>query len=116
MKLKILRSDFTSVREEGRACYLPDPSAPLPGPWIEVKGNGAYVADGPYNLCCGGVPPDFRVVELECEGPTGADTPKLVVCYRRVRVVRILGEIPAATEVGVVGLHSGTTLKREEKP
>jgi hypothetical protein len=111
---KILRSDFTSVRDEGRVNYLPDPSAPLPGPWIDVPGLGAFVSMAGAGLYCGGVPKDWRCVQLEVGGslldarldacPTG------VMRWRRVRVIAILDQLPSATQTGNIVVHEGASL------
>ena len=83
--LKFLRADGSSISAEyGRVKY------PLDGSWIEVPGNGAYVAmtDG---LNSGGV--GEIIVALECETPVlSVSSPLGVECYRRVRVVKHLDE------------------------
>ena len=73
--LKLLREDGSSLREQGRMRYPPDE-------WIEVPGNGAYVAvtDG---LTSGGMGP--LLVVVECQNPTGTHAPYGVTCYRGVR-------------------------------
>lgn len=72
---KLLRSDGSSLRKEGRVFY------PM-GEWITVPGNGAYVAVT-GGLVMGGSGP--LLTYMECEDPTGAEAPVGVACYRRVR-------------------------------
>ena len=85
--LKFLRADGSSIGDTyGRVKY------PLDGSWIDVPGNGAYVAmtDG---LNSGGV--GDIIVAMECETPIlSVETPRGVTCYRRVRIVKHLdGEL-----------------------
>ena len=107
---KILTSDYTSVRDAGRVCYLPDPAAPLPGPWIEVPGKGSYVSLNGEGLFCGGVPQNWKCVRLEVEEPTPTKCARGVECFGRVRVLELLDQPPAATQVGNIGVDAWGSL------
>lgn len=72
---KLLREDGGSLRESNRVIYPVDE-------WIEVPGNGAYVAVT-GGLTLGGV--DLVLAYFECADPTGALAPRGVMCFRRVR-------------------------------
>lgn len=89
---KLLASDGGSINSEhGRVLY------PL-GEWIDVPGNGAYIAVT-GGLLAGGVGP--LLAYFECREPTGAAATAGVVCFRRVRLLndpckvdaRLMGEI-----------------------
>ncbi len=81
---KMLRSDYTSLREEGRVQYDPD------GGWVTVPGHGAYVAVE------GGLTADGRgpvIVRMECRSQVPHNEfglPYGVQCFRRVRIVHVL--------------------------
>jgi hypothetical protein len=73
---KLLRDDGGSITDDhGRVIY------PI-GEWIEVDGNGAYVAIT-AGLTSGGAGPVLAY--FECAEPTQALAPEGVICYRRVR-------------------------------
>src|SRR3990172_10281306 len=76
--LKLLAKDGQSLREEGRV------TCPADGSWIDVPGNGAYLAitDG---LTSGGYGPTLAVLEYDPESRVPCAAPEGVECYRRVR-------------------------------
>lgn len=73
--VKMLTPEGTSLREEGRVFYPVDE-------WVEVKGNGAYIARednvdaGGWGVLCWFQCEDEIVVD---------DAPKGVECFRRVK-------------------------------
>jgi hypothetical protein len=107
---KLLRADGSSLRAEGRV-YYPLPENGQPGAWTEVDGNGARCAE-PGGLILEG---EGRVgplaVELETDNaPDVVSSIMTGVHYRRrVRVVRILEQLPV--EFGITihrqGVHVG---------
>ncbi len=90
---KMLRSDGTSLRKKGRVDYLV-PSNGQPGPWVEVPGNGAYVAvEGGLAISGHGT----VIVRMECDPESEVMPPDLppcgVRCFRRVRVLEVVDQV-----------------------
>jgi hypothetical protein len=79
--LKLLTKDGQSINGNyGRIVY------PDTGKWINVPGNGAYVAiEG--GLTSGGCGPLLAVIEYDPESSVRCNAPSGVRCYRRVRRV-----------------------------
>ena len=79
--LKLLAADGGSVTEEYERVFYPI------GKWVEVPGNGAYMAitDGLNCAANRGKLLGF----FECEEPTGALAPEGVVCFRKCRRLTI---------------------------
>ena len=103
--LKLLAAGGGSINDaHGRIIYPIDQ-------WIDVPGNGAYIAvrDG---LCSGGSGPILAF--FECAEPTGACAPAGVICYRRVR--RLSRPVPIQNFPGSLDLRGcdlkGVTLPR----
>ena len=66
---------------------------PLDGTWSTVPGNGSYVSMEGEGVTSGGVGP--LKVRLEVEGEVTVESkPNGVRCWRRVRVVEVLGDWP----------------------
>ena len=84
MNLKLLRPDGCSLTD-ARSNYSPV-LYPLDGTWIDVSGNGAYIAHNTGGLFRGGV--GDLLVELECLDATGVVADGSVTTFQRVRVVR----------------------------
>jgi hypothetical protein len=105
---KLLRADGSSLRAEGRV-YYPLPENGQPGAWTEVDGNGAHCAEPGGLILEGRVGP--LAVELETDNaPDVVSSIMTGVHYRRrVRVVRILEQLPV--EFGITihrqGVHVG---------
>lgn len=72
---KMLAADGGSLAAGNRVIYPVDE-------WIEVGGNGAYVAVS-GGLTEAGIGEILAL--FECQEPTGAPAPKGVVCYRKVK-------------------------------
>ena len=98
---KLLRNDYSSIRNVGRILY-----GPPGGDWITVPGHGAYVAVT-GGLTAGGT--SARLVCVECEDPIDTDhVPDGVTCYRRVRVVEELTHVELddqTVEITAEGSH-----------
>ena len=73
---KLLREDGTSLNGEFQ--YQRNE-------WLQVPGNGAYVAIT-EGLTAGGI--GGVLAYFECKEPTGAEAPNGVTCFRRVRWVK----------------------------
>ncbi len=95
---KLLREDGTSLNGQFRY---------KPGPWMEVPGNGAYVAIS-GGLTSGGH--GERLVILECREELPIDAPNGVKCYRHVRIVTDQ-TIPESLCCGSLDLGSLTKLE-----
>jgi hypothetical protein len=98
---KLLTDDLRSACQERVVQYSTE--------WMEVPGNGAYVAIT-GGLTSGGTA-GTRLVYLECDGPTGADAPDGVTCFRLVRIVpdcpeRVTPEMRGVVACDAPGLTS----------
>lgn len=103
--LKTLRADGSSLREEGRINY-PLPKKGKPGAWMDVPGNGCYVAMS-SNLYSGGIGELHAVMECEGETDTEETPPTGVATFRRVRILRIIGNETVETSEATWGFRNG---------